>query len=99
VAEKFSKRAGNVEATKLGARVLSRFPWASKSEAIVNTSPAATATPGTRRTRASADCPITPVCAPEFAPSAWWGTTTTTRPRAAVEKMFANDWLIVSVRM
>jgi hypothetical protein len=69
-AEKFSKRAGRVEATKLGARVFSRLPWASNSEATENTSPAATATPGTARTFASVAALIVAVCTCAPEPSA-----------------------------
>ncbi len=62
-------------------------------------SPLATATPGTARTLASVASLIGAVCTAAFAPSPWWGTTTTERPFAPLAKIDANDWSMVSVRM
>ena len=98
-AEKSSKRGGSSDAAKLGAEVFRRLPCALNSVAIANTSPAATATPGTRRTRSSVAWPIVAVCTAALAPRPWWGTTTTARFCAPVAKIVANEWSIVSVRM
>jgi hypothetical protein len=61
--------------------------------------PLASATPGTERTVASVRSVIGEVSELISLPSVSAGLTTTASPLKAVEKMPANEWLIVSVRM
>src|SRR4051794_24517087 len=79
--------------------LVSRLRSRSRNAPGVKMLPAASATPGTARTRASIALVIGDSCARFSRPSVSVGETTTESPLAAALKMPAKDWLIVSVRM